>query len=483
MPFYMNLYVEGKVRAVKTITGWTHTCSLVVVERQMNTVYESPETILEYQKHIIPKLSQENFRQKFIEAFKKADTALLNHCKRLYTRDYSKISLERQGKDLTKFVNLFRVKFGIYGLPKFTDLAVGTDLSNLLSTPIPEKDLATLTKSPIQSEYNLERIGFLKLIEEIEGNDLLGIFQKTNSEIFDYLGRYYPKLYYSIETHVRNFDWLNVTHNIQPMTMGELLDSLKAGLDDTSSETELKERKRETKRLTEEQKTLYARYKLNKKDWNTLRFFQYLNEISESRKVAMSKALLWSYPLFQALADAFKTDTISLRQLTARELTPAVKRGSLSGPDFELIRKRLEYYTCLLRDGTVTERSGSQGRKLALEELGKTDYSDTTKLHGKIAQAGKVRGTVRLILSEQLIGTLLPGEILVTSMTDPSMVPAMKKAAGIVTDEGGITCHAAIVSRELKIPCITGTKIATKVFKNGDSVEIDPAEGTVTKIS
>jgi pyruvate,water dikinase len=67
-------------------------------------------------------------------------------------------------------------------------------------------------------------------------------------------------------------------------------------------------------------------------------------------------------------------------------------------------------------------------------------------------------------------------------MTRPDYVPAMKKAAAIVTNEGGITCHAAIVSRELGIPCIIGTKIATEVFKDGDVVEVNANHGWVRRI-
>lgn len=66
-----------------------------------------------------------------------------------------------------------------------------------------------------------------------------------------------------------------------------------------------------------------------------------------------------------------------------------------------------------------------------------------------------------------------------TSMTRPEFVPLMKKAAAIITDEGGITCHAAIVSRELNIPCIIGTRIATKVLKDGDYIEVDADNGIV----
>ncbi len=67
-------------------------------------------------------------------------------------------------------------------------------------------------------------------------------------------------------------------------------------------------------------------------------------------------------------------------------------------------------------------------------------------------------------------------------MTTPDFLPAMERAAAFVTEEGGITCHAAIVAREMKKPCVIGTKIATKVFKDGDRVEVDATKGVVRKI-
>jgi pyruvate,water dikinase len=67
-------------------------------------------------------------------------------------------------------------------------------------------------------------------------------------------------------------------------------------------------------------------------------------------------------------------------------------------------------------------------------------------------------------------------------MTDPRYVPLMKKAGAIVTDAGGVLCHAAIVSRELKIPCVVGTKFATQVCKDGDVVEVDAERGIVTVV-
>ena len=107
---------------------------------------------------------------------------------------------------------------------------------------------------------------------------------------------------------------------------------------------------------------------------------------------------------------------------------------------------------------------------------------DVEELLGQIAMEGKVRGKVRVLNQKSEIPLLKKGEILVTAMTTPDYLPAMHKAAAFVTDEGGITCHAAIIAREMKKPCIIGTKIATKVLKDGDLVEVDAERGIVTII-
>lgn len=95
-----------------------------------------------------------------------------------------------------------------------------------------------------------------------------------------------------------------------------------------------------------------------------------------------------------------------------------------------------------------------------------------------------VTGTVKIILNyDEVAGFPRRGGVLVTTMTTPEFVPAMKRALAVVTDEGGITSHAAIVSRELNIPCVIGTKIATKVLKDGDRVIVDATKGIIKKLT
>ena len=82
----------------------------------------------------------------------------------------------------------------------------------------------------------------------------------------------------------------------------------------------------------------------------------------------------------------------------------------------------------------------------------------------------------------EAIDSFKQGEILVTTMTHPNMMLLAEKALGIITDEGGITSHAAILARELNIPCLVGTKFASKVLNTGDLVKLNAGKGFVEKI-
>ncbi|MBI3631958.1 MAG: hypothetical protein HY225_00720 [Candidatus Vogelbacteria bacterium] len=101
------------------------------------------------------------------------------------------------------------------------------------------------------------------------------------------------------------------------------------------------------------------------------------------------------------------------------------------------------------------------------------------EIRGNSAYPGTAIGRVVIHLSWTDVTEIKEGEVLVTGMTNPQMIPMLQKASAIITDEGGITCHAAIIARELKKPCIVGTKSATQILKGGDLVEVDASNGTV----
>jgi len=100
-------------------------------------------------------------------------------------------------------------------------------------------------------------------------------------------------------------------------------------------------------------------------------------------------------------------------------------------------------------------------------------------LKGLGASPGLASGKVKIIRDIDELDKIQTGDILVTVMTTPDMVPAMRRASGILTDEGGVTCHASIVSRELGIPCIVGTGDATRKVKDNQLITMDGTKGLV----
>jgi phosphohistidine swiveling domain-containing protein len=149
-----------------------------------------------------------------------------------------------------------------------------------------------------------------------------------------------------------------------------------------------------------------------------------------------------------------------------------------------------------IRDGVliVIEASGDISYRFGVEAQGlweknlaaiRSVQEHSGDIKGTVASRGTAIGRARILndFNDPRAASFVQGDILVTSMTRPEFLPLMKLAAAFVTDEGGITSHAAIVSRELKKPCIIGTKIATQVLKDGDMVEVDAERGMVRRVS
>ena len=484
MPFYMHLYFEGGIKDNPKNIGWGYSNGLITIEKQINTVYHDLIVYQDFQQFLAKNIENNDFRKKLISTIKHADKVLLEYCNQLYHHDYNLDSATTLKIKLEKFTQLFRTKFGLYGIPKFIDIAIVGLLPKLLSRELTENQLFVLTKSSELSLYTQEQISIYQIASKIVELNLVDLFKKSNAEILDQLGRSYPKLFWEIESYANEFNWVPVSHHVLPLNIDQAIVNIQNILADKGSiagninklTTEPAKTKLEQEKLTKE-------LKLPNKDLEIISFLRELNAVNDSRKAAMSQSILWSYPLFQAIARKLKIDVVSLRQLMAIEISNSLDDGKLSSQNQTKINNRLNAFVCKIESGKIVTLSGDDAKKVIIQELGINDYSALNELKGMIAHPGKVTGKVRLIITEHQVENLKQGEILVSSMTNPDMVTAMKKAGAIVTDEGGITCHAAIVARELGKPCIIGTKVATKVFKGGDMVEVDATVGTVKKLS
>jgi phosphohistidine swiveling domain-containing protein len=148
-------------------------------------------------------------------------------------------------------------------------------------------------------------------------------------------------------------------------------------------------------------------------------------------------------------------------------------------PKKELLQKRLKNFLLIDGEEMYTETLHDFEKDGVNYKFPQENSNHEGELQGQVAFRGHVKGTVKIVRKQGDLEKVEVGDILVSPMTTPDFLPAMKKTAAFVTDEGGITCHAAIVAREMGKPCIIGTKIATEVLKDGDLVEVDAESGIV----
>jgi phosphohistidine swiveling domain-containing protein len=185
------------------------------------------------------------------------------------------------------------------------------------------------------------------------------------------------------------------------------------------------------------------------------------------------------YPLFEEIAKRLGASVEDVLYLTDREIESAIENRAL---DRATVSERKGAFAIAMVDGRLAIISGGEVGNLK-SMLRQADYSGVREVRGRAASPGFAKGHAKVLRSDGDIGKVERGDIMVVSMTDPNYVPAMEKAAAFVTDMGGILCHAAIVSREMGKPCVVGTRVATRAFKDGDLLEVDAHKGVVRKIS
>ncbi len=220
-------------------------------------------------------------------------------------------------------------------------------------------------------------------------------------------------------------------------------------------------------------------------DFNTqlIELVNFFGYYSDYRKEYVMKMLHF---LDLILAEIGKRRGFSLKQMKytlPEEIASIIDNDGSFKPD--IIEKRMErfLYHVDSKTGKVEHGFGNWSFEKQKEIFGLKVDHNVLEVSGMVASRGSVIGRARVTMSATKANEIGEGEILITSMTSPDFVPAMKKALAIVTNEGGILCHAAVVSREFGIPCIVGTKIATKIFKTGDRIEVDGELGIVRKVS
>jgi len=202
------------------------------------------------------------------------------------------------------------------------------------------------------------------------------------------------------------------------------------------------------------------------------------------RKNAICKANFYHLQLLSEIGKRLNLSSERVKVLSYQEMIDGL-RGLVAKKNLrEQIRQREKGWAILVNNGKFIEVNGGKEIMETIERHSIISANTNIKMivKGKTACPGNVTGPVKIITKLEDISKVEKGDVLVAKMTTPDYMIAIHNAVAIVTDEGGITCHAAIVSRECNIPCVIGTKNATQVLSDGDLVEVDANVGIVTII-
>ena len=281
------------------------------------------------------------------------------------------------------------------------------------------------------------------------------------------------------------FNQLNYYY-AEPLTEINYTDEIKKLIEQkVDVESKIEDEKKAYERNVKKRNDIIAKYRLNEEAVKLITLTVDTLHWQDERKKNILSGVYYMGLMLRQLSKKWSIDIELLKRYGPHEIT--LER--LKNFDYEDAKRRVEHFAVYMeiarneRKGigidydVIVEKEYDEFMKAYNEEI--MEHKD---LHGTSASPGKATGPVRICRTKEDIEKFKKGEILVAAMTRPEYVPAMRLAAAIVTDEGGITCHAAIVSRELGIPCVIGTKVATKVLKDGEFVDVNANHAIVRKV-
>jgi len=381
-------------------------------------------------------------------------------------KNSTKLSNEELSIRLAKFFKKYQKTIGAIGVPTIIDLTLEIKLKeHLKNSGIKniEEALASLAISYKPVETAKEKEDLIYLAIKINKNKI-----KPNSKECNDL----------IDKHYNEYGWLHST-----LFLGDLydIDIIKDDLNKIMKIADFEKDKlqKERKEHIEEANKIIEKMK-SYKGKDTAKFFQKAVYYRTARLEWMNKACFIIRLLLEDAAKRLDLDFYNIIYLMPEEIKEALtNKGVVKKLRNKIVEIHKGYAYISDNKEEYLLATGNE-LKIWKDKFSKEHKSDIVK--GIVAYKGEAKGRAVIVRDRSELNKVNTGSILVTPLTTPDFVIAMKKSIGIVTDLGGVTSHAAITSRELKIPCIVGTGNATKIIKDGDLIELDTKKGTVKKL-
>ena len=324
------------------------------------------------------------------------------------------------------------------------------------------------------------KINFIEIFEKLSAPEDLSFFQKEELEFMKIkLISNKKKQLEKLKEHQKKYYWLRNSYGFTKVLDIDFFKKEFKKISKKDAEKKINEINNYVKKVKQKKKEIIKKYKVNKEVVNISKKLAYCVWWQDFRKKFI---FIENHIITEFIKEIEKRKGIPFKELCYYCLHEIV---DLLEKDKKIdTKKRFKGFTTYYHErGKVDYISGKKAADFAKPYIEVKVAAGLKKFKGIVVSKGKiVRGKAKILLTPRNLSKMKQGDILVAPMTSPDYVVAMRKAVAIITDEGGMTSHAAIVSRELGIPCIVGTKIATKVLKDGILVKVDTEKGIVRKV-
>lgn len=333
-----------------------------------------------------------------------------------------------------------------------------------------------------QVVFNLERKEFLQICVFVLKNNLKEIIEKGDvAEIF----AKYKDLKRMIDLYLEHYFWIKTDFaTTEEVTEKSLFKDIGDELNKKTAkeiESELLFIDASFRKIEDEKEEIIRNCDFTDKDKGDIYFAKRTVYWIDQRKLGMMKNIYYIFHLLNDIASYHNIKYSDITLYTAKEMQKLLNSGKKVSEQ-ELTARHDGIFTVYQSGDDTTFFYGN----VAEEMLRIATHVEQEDVKGIVASKGvsgkSVKGRVRVV-SNPNQSDFADGEILVTSMTRVEYVPLMRKAKAIITNEGGLACHAAIVSRELGVPAIIGTQNATDLLQDGEYVELNLETGAVRKLS
>lgn len=329
--------------------------------------------------------------------------------------------------------------------------------------------------------------------QELELLEVLGIIKKhakcqklfkmkETGQLIVEIKKQFPKIWQKIQAHTKKYCWAYFVYEGPATDEKYFIEFL---------QDFIKKRINPAEELTKDNKYRQQTINQQRAVLKTLKLNYYERQIAELAKDGVfykayrRELQSHSYYLIESLlSEIGRRLQLSLKQvrmLLPNEIGVALKNGASFLTRIQ-DRQRLLFFNYSVSGKTVC-LSGAKARQFMQKNVIAEKFDlKADSFVGTSAFPGKVKGKVKIINYPSEIVKMAQGDILVATTTNPNLMPAIRMAKAIVTEEGGLTCHAAIVARELRIPCVVGAKAVAHALKDGDLVEVDADKGIVKRL-